>query len=163
MYNEKRELIASYRATPQILNALLQDVSDAAAALPPEDDGWAIAEIICHLLDAEQRTFERVIRIRDEERPSLAVFPDDDYRGRSAAGTLAAFSSLRTEHVRLLEGLDSGAWSRTGMHASEGEVSILDLTRHIAAHDAEHLAQIARQLRSAHRGSPPATNSARGR
>ena len=146
MYDEKRDLIASYRATPETLVVLLQNVDDVAAT-PREGDEWSIGEVVCHLRDAEQRMFERVTRIRDEDRPTLPVYPDDEYRGRSLGKTLEAFGSLRHEHARLLEELDPAGWSRTGIHEIEGELSILDITRHMAAHDAEHLAQIARQLR----------------
>ena len=108
MYNEPRELIASYRSMPVILAALVQDLDDAVATLQADTD-WSVGEVICHLLDGEQRTYERIIRIRDEDRPSLALYPDDD--------------------ARLLEKLEPDAWGRTGLHEIEGELSILDITR----------------------------------
>lgn len=143
MFDEQRNLIASYRSMPVILGALLRGIGDEAAASRRADSEWSISEVVCHLLDAEQRDFERVSRIRDEEQPSLPVFPDDEYSGRPLGRTLDTLLELRDEHVRLLDGLDPAAWSRTGLHESHGEISILDITRHGAAHVAEHLAQIA--------------------
>ena len=143
MYDERRELVATYRATTVTLDALVRELDDAQAAQAKSAADWSVSEIVCHLLDSEQRTYERVIRIRGEDRPTLPLFPDDTYRGRSLARALAWFISLRLEHARLLEELDALAWSRTGIHDREGELSILDVTRHTVAHDAEHLAQIA--------------------
>lgn len=146
MYDEPSELVATYRAMPVTLAALARQLDDAGAAVRRSGTDWSVSEIVCHLLDGEQRTYERVIRIRDEDRPMLPLYPDDEYRGRSLAHALPSFSTLRVEHARLLDDLDAPAWARTGIHEAEGELSILDMTRHTVAHDAEHLAQIARQL-----------------
>lgn len=149
MYDERRELVASLRSVPVTLAALARGLDDQGAAVRPTASDWSISEIVCHLLDAEQRTYERVMRIQAEERPRLPLFPDDEYRGRSLARVLASFSSLRLQHARFLEGLEPSAWSRTGIHAAAGELSILDIARHTVAHDIEHLAQIAAAGRSA--------------
>jgi hypothetical protein len=142
VYDERRELISTLRATPVTLAALVGSLGDASAAVRRRP-GWSASEVVCHLLDGEQRTYERVIRIRDEHRPELPLFPDDDYRDRSATRTLGAFTALRHEHIGLLESLEDVAWTRTGLHEVEGELSILDVVRHTVAHDADHLAQIA--------------------
>jgi glutamate/tyrosine decarboxylase-like PLP-dependent enzyme len=146
MNREKRELVATYRSVPRTLGVLLDGVDEAAAS-SRLDGEWSIAEVVCHLLDSEQRTYERVLRIRDEDRPYLPLFPDDEYRGRALAPVLAAFDSLRQEHAAVLEELDDAGWARQGIHGSRGAESILEMTRHATAHDAEHLAQIAEQLR----------------
>lgn len=138
MYDEPSELIAIYRAMPVTLAALARQLDDAGAAVRRSGTDWSVSEIVCHLLDGEQRTYERVIRIRDENRPMLSLYPDDEYRGRSLAHALASFSTLRVEHARLLDDLDAPAWARTGIHEAEGELSILDMTRHTVARDAEH-------------------------
>jgi uncharacterized damage-inducible protein DinB len=142
MYDERRDLITAYRATPVTLGSLLRGLDDAAAAVRPSGEEWSVSETVCHLLDSEQRTYERVLRIRDEERPTLPLFPDDEYRGRSLSRALGSFGALRLAHARLLDELEPSSWSRGGTHEAEGEVSILDIVRHNVAHDAEHLAQI---------------------
>lgn len=74
----------------------------------------------------------------------MPLFPDDEYHGRWLHRALAMLSSVRLEHARLLEELEPAAWSRTGICEVEGELSILDIARHTTAHDAEHVAKIAR-------------------
>lgn len=107
VYDERRELVTTYRAIPVTLSALIHRLDDARAGVARNASDWSVSEIVSHLLDSEQRTYERAIRIRDEDRPSLP-YP--------------------------------AAWSRTGIHEREGELSILDIARHQAAHDAERLA-----------------------
>jgi DNA-binding HxlR family transcriptional regulator len=80
--------------------------------------------------------YERVLRIRDEERPAHPVHPDDEYRDKSLPRTLDVLIRLRHEHARVLEDVPPAAWSRTGIHQIQGEITILDITRHAAAHDA---------------------------
>jgi hypothetical protein len=161
MYDEKRDLIVSYRAMPVILDALLQEVRDQAATSRGVDTEWSTGEVVCHLLDAEQRDYERVLRIRDEERPALPIYPDDEYWGRPLPRTVDALIRLRHEHARVLEALSPAAWARTGLHEIQGEITIIDITRHAAAHDAEHLAQIAGQRDVTASGAPGAAVEAR--
>jgi hypothetical protein len=148
MYDEQREIVSTLRSTPVTLAALIRSVDDRRGTLR-RGTGWAISEIVCHLLDAEQRTYERVLRIRDEDRPSLPIYPDDEYRGRSLRSALTAFTALRREHARMLGVVEASDWLRTGVLQREGELSILDIARHTIAHDAEHLAQVATQLSAA--------------
>jgi hypothetical protein len=145
MYDERREIVSTLQSTPVTLAALIDSVDDRRGDTR-RGTGWAISEIVCHLLDAEQRTYERVIQIRDEDRPDLPIYPDDEYRGRSLRRALTAFTVLRREHARLLGVVDASDWLRIGIHEREGELSILDIARHTIAHDAEHLAQVATEL-----------------
>jgi hypothetical protein len=65
VYDEPRELVATYRAMPGTLAALVQQLDDAGAAIPRSGTDWSVTEIVCHLFDGEQRTYERVIRGQD--------------------------------------------------------------------------------------------------
>jgi hypothetical protein len=153
MYEERREIVSTLQLMPVTLAALIRSVDDRRGAVR-HGSGWAISEIVCHLFDAEQRTYERILRIRDEDRPDLPIYPDDEYSGRSLSSALSAFTVLRREHVRLLGAIDVPGWLRTGLHEREGELSILDIARHTIAHDGEHLAQVATELSAApHAGS----------
>ncbi|MDI3339839.1 MAG: DinB family protein [Sphaerobacter sp.] len=151
MFNERAELLDVYRATPQTLRALLRGLPDEVVrAAGPDEDPWSIVEIVCHLRDAEERVIERVRRMRDEERPALAAYDQAAlaqarrYRDQSLTQALEAFCRLREEQIALLEALAPEEWQRAGVHAEVGEITIQQLVAHMAAHDAVHLAQIAR-------------------
>ena len=74
MFDERRELIETYRATPVVLRALLRDLDDALLRERPDHDDWSIVEVVAHLADADGRAHERVRRMRDEEEPRLEAY-----------------------------------------------------------------------------------------
>ncbi|HEV8653754.1 MAG TPA: hypothetical protein VG276_31230 [Actinomycetes bacterium] len=53
---------------------------------------------------------------------------------------------LRRQHLAELEALDGSGWARTGRHGQHGELSVELYETHVAAEEADHLAQIARLL-----------------
>jgi len=153
MTNQQQELIAKYRATPDIVRGLVAGVSDdLARATDNGDDQWSIVEVVCHLRDAEERSLERTRRMRDEGCPTLLGYDEQElaaqgrYREQSLAAVVPAFIALREEHVRELEALNTDQWSSPAIHNQMGELTIQTITHHMAFHDAIHLAQIARRV-----------------
>src|SRR5687767_5216306 len=64
---QQQELIAKYRAVPDILHGLVAGLSDDDGRIDGEgNDAWSIVEIVCHLRDAETRSIDRTRRMRDE-------------------------------------------------------------------------------------------------
>ncbi len=144
---EHADLIAVYRATPDTLRALIKDLTSERARLGGGgDDAWSVSEIVAHLYDGEWPWFERVRRMREEDDPWLRVYPNADYSKPLLTESMAKFTALRAEHIAYLEALAPEEWQRTGRHETWGPISILWATRHLAAHDATHLAQIARRV-----------------
>lgn len=142
MYDEPADLIASYEATLDTLGLLLGDASSEIA----HGQGWTIAQIMNHMLDTERRYISRVRRMRREANPRMRVMPDPDYRKLSVLRAWKLFYDIRRTHVRLLRSLKPDEWSRTGVLVPVGDITIASLIRHAAAHDATHIAQIARRL-----------------
>ncbi len=148
--DERAELIETYRATPVTLRALVRGIDDEQARQRPTAGEWSIVEVVAHLGDAEERAHERVRRMIEEEHPFLpaydpaALAEQRNYRSMSLAQALERFERLRAEHVATLARLDAAGWQRRGQHEETGAITVESLTRHMAAHDAIHLAQIAR-------------------
>jgi uncharacterized damage-inducible protein DinB len=142
-YDEPADLIGSCEGTLDTLALLLGDLSEET---PPTPGDWTIAEILNHLLDTEHRYAGRVRRMRREDRPAMRIMPDPDYTKLSALKAWTRFYELRKRHLRLLRSLDASEWRRSGTLAPVGKVTIAGLVRHMAAHDAMHMAQIARRL-----------------
>ena len=75
----QQELIAKYRAVPDILRGLVAGISDDDARISGEGaDSWSIVEIVCHLHDAETRSIDRTRRMRDESRPTLLGYDEQE-------------------------------------------------------------------------------------
>ena len=93
--------------------------------------------------------------MRDEDAPFLAGYDQDawaverDYAHDDLRRAADGFARHRADHVELLGDLSPDEWERTGRHEELGEVTILGQAIHLATHDVQHLAQIARALRDA--------------
>lgn len=102
MFDERAELLQVYRSTPDTLRALLRGLPDEVVRAGGEgEDAWSIVEVVCHLRDAEARVIERVRLMRDEERPWLAAYDQEEvaragrYRDQSLTQALDEFHRLR--------------------------------------------------------------------
>jgi len=153
MYNTISEAIAALGTTETVLNALLRNVSQADAQVRREGEKeWAIIEVVCHLRDVEELVIRRVQILRDEPAPVVSGFNADavalerNYIGDNLATALAAFFALRHQHIAMLSVLEPAQWERVGQHTANGPITILNHTLHAVWHDANHLAQIARQV-----------------
>jgi len=156
MDDTAHDLIDALEAGPDALEGVLAGIDDdAAQRARGGDEGWSVVEVVCHLRDAEERAAERMRMIRDEDDAQLAGYDQDAWaveRGYAADDlreALAAFSRHRASHVAALRALPAEAWGRAGTHDEWGRVTIENHTIHIATHDVQHLAQVARALRDA--------------
>ncbi|MFZ6027159.1 MAG: DinB family protein [Chloroflexota bacterium] len=153
MYNVHQDLINALRATPDTLTALLTGVSqEEARSAKGGDEGWSVAEVLCHLRDTEEFSIQRVTLMRDQENPDLIPFDQEqlavtrNYTAEDMHAALFAFIRSRQQYVAILEALPTESWERPGNHLEAGQITIFSYVLHIAAHDAVHCAQIARQL-----------------
>jgi uncharacterized damage-inducible protein DinB len=142
-FDEPADLIGSCEATLDTLGLLVGDMNEEV-----QDRGaaWTIAQVLNHLLDTEQRYYSRVRRMRKELKPRMRIMPDPDYTRLSALRAWSQFYELRQRHLKLLRSLKPDEWDRGGILTPIGEITIVSLVRHMAAHDSMHAAQIARRL-----------------
>jgi hypothetical protein len=82
----------------------------------------------------------------EEDRPPLPYYPDADYSKPGLRESLGEFNRMREANVAYLESLEPEAWRRHGDHERWGDITVTWAVRHVAAHDAEHLAQLAQRL-----------------
>jgi hypothetical protein len=145
---ERRDLLTILSSTPATLRALVAGLGDEEARRrhgPPDE--WSVSEIAAHLVDAEQAWLQRRIRLMaEQDHPRLPYYPDLDYTRPGLPESLEEFAGLRQANVAYLEALPPPDWRRRGTHERWGEITITWAVRHIAAHDAEHLAQLSRVL-----------------
>jgi len=154
MYNIAQDLLDALRATPEVLEALLDGCTqEQATAARGGDEGWSIVEVVCHLRDAEEQALARMRLMRDTTNPVIAAYDQErwarerHYAQASLREALAAFNRFRAQHVAELAQLSPQEWERSGRHEEQGTITISSHTLHIVSHDALHAAQIARQLK----------------
>lgn len=140
-------------ATPARLRRAMAGVSRADLARRPAPGKWSIKEIICHLADVEVVNGWRYRMILAQSGSPLTAFDQERwademaYRRQNPALALEAFTALRRRHVALMRATPRSAWTRFGVHEERGRLSFHDLVDWIAAHDLNHLAQVARLRR----------------
>lgn len=151
-YNIIAETIDSLRLTPELLAIYVRGLSAEQAKKQPAEGEWSVLEVVCHLRDVEEVSYKRFQAIRDTENPTVygadanALAIEKKYREDDLQKALAEFAAKRAVLVEELKALTPEQWERTGQHASAGTLSILNNTQHLAWHDINHLAQLARQL-----------------
>lgn len=156
MYNVPKDLLDAFRAAPDIYTSLLEGCTqEQAQSARGGDEDWSVVEVVCHLRDAEERALDRMRLMRDENEPFMEGYDQDawarerDYASQDLRAALGQFFGLRAQHVKELEALSPEGWERPGNHEEEGRITISAQTLHLVAHDVQHAAQIARQLRPA--------------
>ncbi len=112
--------------------------------------GFSLIEHAWHLADLEERAFAvRIRRLSAEVDPALADFDGaavaiaGRYQEQTLEPALAAFAAARARNLELLRALGPAEWSRRGSQEGVGALSLADLPRLMAEHDAAHREELA--------------------
>lgn len=153
-------LIAQLAGIPDALDAALAGgAAQPERASAGEPTGWSTAELVGHLSDAARMWGGRMRLVVYEDAPALSVYDQDEFVRLAAyrympAETLARdFRVLSEANLALLRGLRPAQWSRAGRHPQRGELTLLEIVRIEADHEAEHARQIT--ARVANTGEQP--------
>jgi uncharacterized damage-inducible protein DinB len=138
------------------LRAVASGLDAAQRRRPPAAGEWGCNEIMAHLLHVETELFlPRLRRMASEDHPRFPAFSPEGWareRDRSLEAfdaSLAAFERARGETIAYLQSLPAAAGDRLGVSGFFGPVSLWQYATHVADHDVEHLAQMARARASA--------------
>ena len=136
------------------LAAAIRGRDDATLSRRPDGKNWAAKEALCHLRDVEEMFQGRFGLILAMDDPKLAFDPtmpdrwaeERQYLRNDAQQALGAFRTRRDESLDLLRTLTPAQWTRAGVHATRGRVTIDDFVTLMAWHDDNHLDQLKRAL-----------------
>jgi hypothetical protein len=163
--------LARLAETPDDVAAAIDGANDHA--LSPRADGWSAKEIVCHLRDIEELCILRYHLMLVDDDPHVFVagapppnpgawgiggevpFPmsperwseERQYLRNDTGQALAAFRRRRREVLAFLHALTPDQWRRGAIHPEHGRVTFEAWLAGVAAHDDNHLAQIATALR----------------
>ena len=116
--------------------------------LRPEGTGFCVAEHVCHLRDLDQIYMERLRAVLTQSLPVLhsvdgtALAVERNYRRQDVGQALDSFSRRRKKLCAALGDLGTQQLKRCGLWAGSYRMSIDELTRAIADHDAEHALEL---------------------
>lgn len=138
--------------TPTVLAELIADASEEQLTKRPNQDKWSIGEILAHLAEDEIATAWRYRQMVEHSGIQLTGFDQDlwarvgNYASRVPQESLALFRLLRSANLQFLQQLAAEQWECLGIHSERGRITVRDLARHMAGHDANHVEQIRRIL-----------------
>lgn len=172
---EPQENFTALETMPRFLEEAAAALDGDAAYRPGPDGGFSLVEHAWHLADLEREGYgARIRRLQEEADPLLPDFDGDRiareraYRRRPLREGLAAFAAARRANLATLRSLPGAAWERAGAQEGVGRITLGDIPRMMAEHDAAHRDEIT-ALRAAaastRAGRPraPRRGAARGR
>lgn len=154
------DTIAQLRSLPDQVEAICAGLTEQEMRQPPQDGGWSVIEVICHLRDAAAEEGVRIRRMVEEENPTLVPYDQEawamerNYRGEDTRRALTALRAFWTGLAYQLEHLPPEAWERRGFHPESGPTSVRERAQREVEHARDHLVQL-RALVAALR--PPAS------
>ncbi|MDQ6746792.1 MAG: DinB family protein [Candidatus Dormibacteraeota bacterium] len=119
------------------------------ASWQPGENQWCVKECVGHMIETEGHGFAGRIR-RILEKPGCRetgwdqaqVQRDRGDQGRPLQELLEAFSEMRADSLKLVEGLVNTDLAKTCVHEEVGELSIEDLLYEWVHHDRNHFRQV---------------------
>ncbi len=146
--------IAILARTPGSFDALLRGLPDAWVDRDEGKGTWTAFGIVGHLIFAERTDWIPRMRRIIEYGETRPFDPFDraghvkESAGKSMEQLLDEFALVRRENIEALQSLNLQPTDlqRTGMHPSQGVVKASELIAAWAAHDLNHLHQLARVM-----------------
>lgn len=148
-YMEGKQPLAVQASTAKKLDRLIKGVSTARLRKRPAPEKWSVSEIVAHLADGEIVGGFRMRLILGSPGIPIVAYDQDTwvtsghYATRDPRKSVEQFRVLREGNLALLRSLEPEQWKHYGMHSERGQESIEHIVRMFAAHDINHLQQIA--------------------
>lgn len=146
--------VAVLKRTPVVLDALLRDLPERWTLCHEGAGTWSACDVVGHLIYCEQADWLPRMRHILEYGDSQPFPPFDRWGhvrvcdGKSLNELLGEFSEIRLDNLDDLRAFDlqDEDLARRGYHPSLGTVTLAHLLATWAAHDLNHLHQIARVM-----------------
>src|SRR5262245_62013723 len=138
-------LIDDFATGPQLVRDAVKGMTRDQIIARPVPGKWSTLEVVTHLSDFEIVYADRIKRIIAENRPTL---PDGDenafaahlaYQNRDLDDGRQVPGSIRAQVTRILRTLNDDDFSRIGVHAAAGPLSILQFVERVVDHVKHHV------------------------
>ncbi|TAK01839.1 MAG: DinB family protein [Chloroflexota bacterium] len=148
MTPEQRALRDALAVLPRRIAAAVE-ASPLAPDDAPEPGEWSAREVVRHLAAVEEEVWHvRLDALATESFPEWPWVEPGLWSGPGDGAfetALEVFVARRGATLARLDALDAAGWARSGRHVVYGVLDVAAMLRILIDHDAEHLAQVARQ------------------
>jgi hypothetical protein len=135
-------------SAPDRFAASLSRLEDADSVTRSGSGEWSPVEIVAHVRASGDILESRIFFILARDSPPLIAYDErvwaevTHYASLPVMELVQTMKSKRRELVHMLRGITPAGWDRTGVHEVRGPITLMDVARHIANHEDEHIAQI---------------------
>jgi hypothetical protein len=137
---DRAEIVGRLAAIPD----RLAEAARSAVGRPVSAGEWGPSDVVRHLIAVEEVVWHtRLRQLAAADRPTWPWVEPEPWQGEPGATLdelLESFATRRGETVAILDGFDEPTWSRTGIHATWGEIDVPALMVRAVDHDDEHIA-----------------------
>ena len=141
--------VAVLFATPNRLEKLVAELSDARIEAAPAPGKWSIREIVAHLADCELVFAFRLRQTLALEHAVIQPFDQgvwgERYAAYDFATALEMFLASREWNLKLLATVSAVDRRKPTTHPERGTMTFWTIVETMAGHDVNHLEQIERQ------------------
>lgn len=145
-------LVEDYSRGAQLLRSALHTTPDSGWDATPIEGKWSIRQVVCHLADGEIVYADRMKRVIAENNPTL-FDADPDVFGPALSSPqrgweteLMLIESVRAHMLPILNSCGADDFQRTGLHSTDGPMTLQTLLERITAHIPHHIAFIEEKL-----------------
>ena len=137
------DLFENLEQSGQLTQQMLAKVSESMASYAYSPGKWTIAELLCHLIDAERIFAYRAMRFGRNDKTALPGFEENEYapeanaHNRTVASIAGELWRLRLTTIDLYKSFSREMLDRTGT-ANNSVISVLNLGFVIAGHETHH-------------------------
>jgi quinol monooxygenase YgiN/uncharacterized damage-inducible protein DinB len=142
-------LIDAYLAGPAQLRSAVAGMTPEQLAAAPVPGKWSTKQVVCHIADFEPVYADRMKRVIAEDQPPLRGGDPDvfaaklAYDARDVEEELQLIESVRRHTARVLRTLPEEDFERTGIHSTDGPLTLRTLLERITNHIPHHAKFIA--------------------
>jgi hypothetical protein len=149
-----KKLLNEYRSGPIVVRSVLSGMTPEQVDASPVPGKWSTRQVICHLADAELLYVDRFKRILAEDQPPLRAMDPDRYVAKLAVSDrdlnveLDTIEIVRRHMAGILDRMPEVDFQRTGMHSSDGPLTLQTLLERITRHIPHHARTIVEKRRA---------------
>ncbi len=147
-------LIEAYSRGAELLRDAVRSVPESGWDAVPINGKWSIRQVVCHLADGEIIYVDRMKRVIAEDNPTLfeadpdVLVPALYCSQRPWETELNVIETVRTHMLSILQSCDVEDFQRTGVHSTDGPMTLQTLLERITGHIPHHISFIEEKLRA---------------